>query len=34
VGLELVRKKLDFMRHDFDTWEATALGADFPPNER
>jgi NAD(P)-dependent dehydrogenase (short-subunit alcohol dehydrogenase family) len=34
VGLELVRKKLDFMRHDFDTWEATSLGADFPENER
>lgn len=34
VGLELVRKKLDFMRHDFDTWEATSLGADFPQNER
>ncbi|MDQ6645679.1 MAG: oxidoreductase [Pseudomonadota bacterium] len=34
VGLELVRKKLDFMRHDFDTWEATTLGSDFPQNER
>jgi NAD(P)-dependent dehydrogenase (short-subunit alcohol dehydrogenase family) len=30
MALELARKKLDFMRHDFDAWEATTLGADFP----
>jgi NAD(P)-dependent dehydrogenase (short-subunit alcohol dehydrogenase family) len=29
-ALELARKKLDFMRKDFDAWEATTLGADFP----
>ncbi len=34
AALELAHKKLDFMRHDFDTWEATTLGADFPENER
>jgi NAD(P)-dependent dehydrogenase (short-subunit alcohol dehydrogenase family) len=30
VALELARKKLDFLRNDFDAWEATTLGADFP----
>ncbi|MGP1679135.1 MAG: oxidoreductase [Burkholderiales bacterium] len=30
AALNLARKKLDFMRNDFDTWEATTLGADFP----
>lgn len=30
VALDLARKKLDFMRHDFDRWEATTVGADFP----
>jgi hypothetical protein len=30
VALELARKKLDFMRGDFDVWEATTVGADFP----
>jgi NAD(P)-dependent dehydrogenase (short-subunit alcohol dehydrogenase family) len=29
-ALELARKKLDFMRSDFDRWESTTLGADFP----
>ena len=29
-ALELARKKLDFMRNDFDTWEPTTLGADYP----
>jgi NAD(P)-dependent dehydrogenase (short-subunit alcohol dehydrogenase family) len=29
-ALESARKKLDSMRHDFDTWEATTIGADFP----
>ena len=30
AALNLARKKLDFMRKDFDAWEATTLGADFP----
>jgi len=30
TALELARKKLDFLRKDFDTWEATTVGADFP----
>ena len=30
IALELARKKLDFLRADFDAWEATTLGADFP----
>jgi NAD(P)-dependent dehydrogenase (short-subunit alcohol dehydrogenase family) len=30
TALTLARKKLDFMRADFDAWEATTLGADFP----
>lgn len=30
TALELARKKLDTLRHDFDTWEATTVGADFP----
>jgi NAD(P)-dependent dehydrogenase (short-subunit alcohol dehydrogenase family) len=29
-ALELARKKLDFMRKDFDAWESITLGADFP----
>jgi NAD(P)-dependent dehydrogenase (short-subunit alcohol dehydrogenase family) len=29
-ALELARKKLEFMRSDFDRWESTTLGADFP----
>ncbi len=33
MALELARKKLDFMRTDFDAWEATTLGADFPPSQ-
>jgi len=32
-ALELARKKLETMRRDFDTWEATTLGADFPPDQ-
>ena len=30
AALELARKKLDLMRTDFDNWESTTLGADFP----
>ena len=30
AALNLARKKLDFMRNDFDAWESTTLGADFP----
>jgi NAD(P)-dependent dehydrogenase (short-subunit alcohol dehydrogenase family) len=29
-ALELARKKLDLLRKDFDAWEATTVGADFP----
>ena len=31
TALELARKKLEFMRNDFDAWESTTRGADFPP---
>lgn len=30
AALELARKKIELLRHDFDTWENTTLGADFP----
>jgi len=30
AALDLARKKLEFMRSDFDTWESTAVGTDFP----
>jgi NAD(P)-dependent dehydrogenase (short-subunit alcohol dehydrogenase family) len=30
AALTLARKKLDFMRADFDAWEKTTIGADFP----
>ena len=33
TALELARKKLDFMRNDFDTWESTTVAADFPAGE-
>jgi NAD(P)-dependent dehydrogenase (short-subunit alcohol dehydrogenase family) len=33
LALELARKKLDFMRDDFDRWESTTLGADFPTDK-
>ena len=32
AALELARKKLGSMRADFDAWESTTLGADFPPD--
>ena len=31
-ALEIARKKLDALKKDFDTWEATTIGADFPEN--
>jgi NAD(P)-dependent dehydrogenase (short-subunit alcohol dehydrogenase family) len=30
MALELARKKLDTLRSDFDSWESTTVGADFP----
>ena len=30
MALDLARRKLDTLRGDFDAWEATTLGADFP----
>jgi len=30
AALELARKKVDSLKHDFDTWEETTIGADFP----
>jgi NAD(P)-dependent dehydrogenase (short-subunit alcohol dehydrogenase family) len=30
AALELARKKLELMRNDFDTWESTTVGADYP----
>jgi NAD(P)-dependent dehydrogenase (short-subunit alcohol dehydrogenase family) len=33
AALELARKKIESLRHDFDTWESTTLGADFPEGQ-
>jgi NAD(P)-dependent dehydrogenase (short-subunit alcohol dehydrogenase family) len=33
VGIELARAKLDSLRRDFDAWEETTLGADFPESQ-
>jgi NAD(P)-dependent dehydrogenase (short-subunit alcohol dehydrogenase family) len=30
AALELARKKVTSLTHDFDTWEKTTIGADFP----
>jgi NAD(P)-dependent dehydrogenase (short-subunit alcohol dehydrogenase family) len=30
LAVDLARKKLDTMRADFDAWEATSIGADYP----
>lgn len=30
AALDLARKKLEFMRGDFDAWEKTTIGSDFP----
>ena len=30
TALELARKKLDLLSKDFNTWESTTIGADFP----
>lgn len=32
-ALDMARKKLESLRADFDTWEATTLGADFPDGQ-
>lgn len=34
TALELARKKLDLLRNDFDKWEATTVGADYPEGSR
>ncbi|CAG4903222.1 oxidoreductase [Paraburkholderia gardini] len=34
TALDLARGKIDLLRGDFDAWEATTVGADFPENER
>lgn len=34
VALELARKKLDLLRKDFDAWEATTVGADYPEGSK
>jgi NAD(P)-dependent dehydrogenase (short-subunit alcohol dehydrogenase family) len=31
IALESARGKLDLLRRDFEAWEKTSLGADFPP---
>jgi NAD(P)-dependent dehydrogenase (short-subunit alcohol dehydrogenase family) len=33
MALDTARKKLDALRRDFDAWEATTVGADFPKNK-
>ncbi len=33
VAIETARAKLDSLRRDFDAWEETTLGADFPDSE-
>jgi NAD(P)-dependent dehydrogenase (short-subunit alcohol dehydrogenase family) len=30
MALQVARKKLDTMKHDFDQWESTTVGADYP----
>ena len=30
AALQLARKKLELMRSDFDNWESTTVGADYP----
>ncbi|CAG4903251.1 oxidoreductase [Paraburkholderia saeva] len=34
VALDLARGKIDLLKKDFDAWEATTVGADYPENER
>ncbi len=34
AALVLARKKLDTLRKDFDRWEATTIGADYPEGEQ
>lgn len=33
AALKGARAKLEILKKDFDTWEETTIGADFPPNE-
>ena len=33
MALDGARKKLGSLKSDFDTWESTTVGADFPPGE-
>jgi len=33
LGLEVARAKIDTLRRDFDAWETTTLGADFPERQ-
>lgn len=33
AALKGARAKLEVLKKDFDTWEETSVGADFPPNE-
>jgi hypothetical protein len=34
MALELARKKLDLLRKDFDAWEKTTIGADYPQENK
>jgi NAD(P)-dependent dehydrogenase (short-subunit alcohol dehydrogenase family) len=33
MALEVARKKIEMLRKDFDTWESTTVGADYPEGE-
>jgi NAD(P)-dependent dehydrogenase (short-subunit alcohol dehydrogenase family) len=33
MALDVARNKLEMLRKDFDTWEATTVGADYPEGE-
>ncbi len=34
MALDIARRKLESLRGDFDAWEATTVGADFPDASR
>ncbi len=34
AALKGARNKLDLLKKDFDTWEDTTVGADFPKEEQ